>query len=406
MAYYQIILRKKGDVTAKRVVFVEAPSEATAREVNASTGWDVTSVSLLTDKPKGRIKRARTKILKGEPLVLLCRGLASMVGAGITLQEALKFYAGGLEDKELSRWLTDVRSKMLGGVSAAPAFAASGHFDDVFVGLVAAGSESASIEQALNAIADRTEMVSKFKTEFLTATGMPTAVLLIAICTFVYGMCNTVPEIRKLVESFHAEPDGFSKFVFNVSSITQAVWPVVFAVALSLLVTLIVMRPLREAILLFCMSRWRLLRNMIMGLRQLLILSSMAMLTRNGVQVRDALGTTADIAKGSVMESELRIAQGHYVRGMVLSMALEKYTSFDRAVIHLVLIGEIASTLPEQFERLTVMYSNMTSQAMKIFTRSASILAMVAALAMIGFVFAGTMLPVILLGPRIMRSAH
>lgn len=407
MAYYQLVLRRIGSLTEKRVISVEAATADLARERGGSSEWDVAACTQLDERPPGRVVKIRSKIVKGEPLVLLCRGLSSMLYAGITLEESLYLYADGLEDKELASWLRDTRKRMVDkGVRASDAFASTGHFDEVFVGLVEAGGESASMPQALDAIADRTEMLARFRTEFLTATGIPLAVMVIANVVFIAAMCNVIPQIESLVKGFNAEPDGFSSFVFATSHLVQTIWPIYVACVIGLVGVFICSPAIRHTVLGFLMQRFRVLRNMIMGLRQLLVLSSMSLLIGNGIRPDNALTTTAKIMRNTPTEGELREIYRRYTTGMALSMAFERYGSFDKQVVHMIKIGEKSSSLEDQFKRLALMYEKTTTQAMKLFTKAAGFSSIVIALAMIGFVFAGTMLPVVLLGPRIMKAAQ
>ncbi len=407
MAYYQLVLRRKGSSTEKRILCVEAATADLAREKGGRGDWDVTVCKQLSARPSGRVIKVRSKIVRGEPLVRLCRGLAAMLEAGITLEEALFYYSDGLEDKALARWLQDARARMLSkGVKAADAFASTGHFDEVFIGLVEAGGESASMPQALEAIADRTEMLSRFRTSFLTATGIPTAVMLVANVIFIAAMCNVIPQIESLVLGFNAKPDGFSALVFNTSHIVKGIWPVYVAALIGLVGVFSFSPAIRNTILSFFMSKIKVLRNMIMGLRQLLVLSSMALLTKNKIRPDDALITTARIMKNTPMEGELKEIHRRYTSGMALSMAFEKYGSFDKQVFHMIKIGEKSTSLEVQFERLSRMYEKTTTQAMGIFTKAAGFSTMIIALIMIGFVFSGTMLPVVLMGPKIMKAAQ
>lgn len=406
--YFQVILRNKKQVTEKKVAYLDAPTEGIAAEAAGVKfkGYEVTALVALPGKPKHRAIRIRSKILRGEPLIRLCRGVASMVEAGITLEEAIYFYSDGLEDKKLAKWLLTIRDRMRAGVPSASAFRESGHFDDVFCGLVEAGTKSASLNAAFESIADRTEMVSKFKSEFLKAVGMPVAVLCISIAIFIASMCNAVPQIESLVDSFNTEPEGFVAFVFAASHFTQNFWPFFVFGALAFIFAFIALPTFRESVLSLAMSRVKVLRDMIMGLRQLLIISSMSMLTNNKISIRDALETTARIVKGSPMAKDLETVSERYVKGLALSAALEKYSSFDKAVIHMIRIGEASSSIEVQLERLTKMYERLTSQATAIFTRFSSVTAMLCALTMIGFVFAGTVLPSVLIGPKLMQSAR
>jgi type II secretory pathway component PulF len=100
--------------------------------------------------------------------------------------------------------------------------------------------------------------------------------------------------------------------------------------------------------------RWRVAREMVMGLRQLMVVGTMGMIVRNGGSVLEALGCAGKVVGGTPLGSELGVVAEKYEQGFTLAEAVRRFTSCDKAVSHMIGAGEKGGTLPEQLLLLTV----------------------------------------------------
>jgi type II secretory pathway component PulF len=68
--------------------------------------------------------------------------------------------------------------------------------------------------------------------------------------------------------------------------------------------------------------------------------------------------------------------------------------------------GERGGTLPEQLALLTDMYEEQTNDAMEVFVAVTGFLTLLISCALIGFVFLSSILPTVLMGPKMMQAMH
>jgi type II secretory pathway component PulF len=194
--------------------------------------------------------------------------------------------------------------------------------------------------------------------------------------------------------------------LFKLSHFTQKVWVVVVAGLLGSVFSFLFIEKVRSAVVFFMMARWRLLRKLIMGMRQLLFLGSMDMLHSNGITLSKAVEISAKSLKGTPMYEELLIAGRRYLEtGLPFSDAIRKFTSCDAQVAHLIAIGERSSSLDTQLKLLTNMYEEEVDQVVNEFATVVNVIVLMSAAGLITMVFIGAFLPIFLMGPKMMAGS-
>jgi len=161
----------------------------------------------------------------------------------------------------------------------------------------------------------------------------------------------------------------------------------------------------RNTILGLAMSKWALLRQLIMSLRQMTFLGTIKLLHANGINLAKAIRVSANSVKGTPFYNELREAADKYENsGVPLSTAFSKYTSVDSQVVHMLSIGEKSASLDTQLDMLATMYEEDAENAMGTFTATINFIVLLIAVGLIAAVFIGTFLPIFLMGPKMMQS--
>ena len=345
-------------------------------------------------------------LMKPKELIRFCRGMASMLRARLTTADALMFYGDGHGNPIIKQGLAGIRKEIENGAPAFIGFKKSGMFDDKIVGLIKAGSDSGQLHKAFAAIGDRLKKERAMKAKMKKATMIPCFVIFALMCIFVIAQCKVVPQIEGMLADFKATPDPFSAFVFQVSHVTRKVWPAFFTVVIGSLLTVIYVRPVRDFVMAVGMSRMRLLRDLIMGMRQMSFLGSLNMLHSNGITLAKSMETAAESVKNTPMFDELIEAGKRYQEtGIPFSEAIKKFTSCDQQVAHMISIGEKSSSLVDQLDLLVELYEEDTEAAVDAFAAWVNLATLMIAGVLITFVFIGSFLPVFLMGPKMMEAA-
>jgi type II secretory pathway component PulF len=360
-------------------------------------------------KGRSKVKAAAEKQKKATPfprkqLIVLCNSVAAMLDAQIPLPRALEFYNARVNKEDLRKTLQAVAAGVDRGDDNHKAFAATGRFDSTFIGLVKAGTMASNLSAALRALARRMKTNADFQGKLRKALLTPCGVLVFLWCLLIYSMTGLVPNVEKMLKDMRVEPDTFSAVVFAFSHFFQAVYiPTTIATIIFLLLCWR-SRSFRDMMFKLLLSRWKLLRAIVMGFRQLTFLGTFDMLIANNIPIADALDTAARTLKNTPHEKELLEAKSKVALGMNLGEAIRKYATFDPQLSHMVEIGEKASNLSEQLRLLRDLYEEETAQRIEFFTGFVGLVSKVATVTLIAGIYLGTYLPIIMAGVKMMAG--
>jgi type II secretory pathway component PulF len=404
MATYVVTL-KRGlaaagkNSTSNRVVKVAAPDGKTAMQIAESGGW-----SSIRAVPELETKTKRVEPFPRKPLIVLCNSVAAMLDAQIPLPRALEFYTARVVKEDLRLTLKSIAVAVDRGDDNHKAFQATGRFDPTFVGLVRAGTMASNLSAALRALSRRMKTNAEFSSKLRKALLTPCAIMVFLWFVLIYSMTMLMPTVEKMLKDMRVEPDAFSGAIFWFSHFFQVIYmPVTIAMVVLLLLTWR-SRAFRTTLFKFLMDRWKILREIVMGFRQLTFIGTFEMLIANNIPMSDALDTCSRTLKNTAHEKELQEVKSRLALGMNLGEAVRKYTTFDSQLSHMLEVGEKASNMAEQLRLLRDLYEEETAQRIEMFTEFVGVASKIVTVTIIAGIYLGTYMPIVMAGPKIMNS--
>ena len=350
-------------------------------------------------------KPKKVREFNKKELVDLFRGLGSMLRAQINTADALKYYSQGLPNKVMVDAMLHIREDINCGINVHEAFRRTGRFSETIIGLIQAGSDAGQLHHAFQSLATRLKSELFFQKQLKKATITPGVIIAVLVGAFIISQVKIVPQVEEMLSGVGAKPDGMTAISFQVSHFTQAVWPFFIATVVGVAVVIVRSGHVRSLILGFVMSKWRLLRLLVMSLRQMTFISTIGLLHSNGINLAKSIRVSANSVRNTPFYDELRMAADKYEHsGVPLSTAFAKYTSVDSQVTHMLSIGEKSASLDSQLSMLSEMYEEDSQNHMNAFAAAISFIVLIIAVALIAAVFIGTFLPIFLMGPKMMQS--
>lgn len=332
------------------------------------------------------------------------RSFASMLKAQINTADAIKYYSHGHPNKDLVASLTEIHKDVNKGVPIHDAFRKSQRFDDMTIGLIQAGSDAGQLDTAFAELGKRIKSDMFFRKKIRKLIMMPCIVIPILLIAFIISQVKIVPQVEKMMSGM--EPKGIVKLSFEVSHFTQKVWPFVLLTLAAIAITVWKSTAVKNLISNIAMARVRVVRLMIMSLRQMTVLSTIRLLYANGINLAKSLRVAANSVSKTPFYGEMRKAADMYEKsGVPLSSAFSKYTSVDPQVCHMLAIGEKSASLDVQLGMLSDMYEEDAEQLMDDFSQFISLMVMIIAVLLIAAVFLGTFMPIFMMGPQMMQDA-
>jgi len=347
----------------------------------------------------------KVKPFNKKELVHMFRGVGSMLRAQINTADALKYYSQGLPNKSMADTLDGVRVDIERGMNIHEAFRRTGRFSDTIIGLIQAGSDAGQLHEAFKSLSERMTSEMHFQKALRKATVTPSVIISVLILAFIVSQVKIVPQVEEMLSGVGAEPDGITAISFQISHFTQNTWWIFVSGIVASAIIIAQSKKVQSFLLGLGMSKWRLLRMLVMSLRQMTFIGTVRLLHSNGINLAKSIRVSANSVKNTPFYDELRNAADKYENaGVPLSTAFAKYTSVDPQVTHMLSIGEKSASLDMQLEMLCEMYEEDANNYMAAFAATVSFLVLVIAVMLIAAVFVGTFLPIFLMGPKMMES--
>ena len=292
--------------------------------------------------------------LRTAELALLTRQLATLIGAGLPIDEALGALSEQAENERQRALTVALRSRVMEGASLAQAMAEfPDSFPDVFRATVGAGEQSGRLDSVLEKLADYAEARDALKQKILAALAYPVLLTIVA-CAVVAGLLTwVVPQIVGVFENLHQALPLATRALIALSAFVRA-WGwllVLVLVAFAVLARLLLL--LREDM----RRRWHatLLRlpfigRLVRAANTARATRTLALLAGSAVPLLDALGIAAQVVPNLPMRDALRRAAFKVREGSAFSRALGESGLFPPVALRLVASGERSGQLPRMLD--------------------------------------------------------
>ncbi len=350
------------DSQGKRVKSVaEADSESQLFEILKKKGYAVLEVR--------RVDSRRQVAVFGVPLgelSIFSRQLATMVGAGLRIKDALVILSNqvvfsGRFRKTIERMVIAIE----GGASFSSALQAQGIFDSVFINLVAAGEEGGVLDKSLEKAADFYESSKRLQDEVKSAMAYPTFVLVFAIGVIFIISFYILPN---LISAFGSIPtSGVIKFLMSVSNFIRVRWSSVLLIGVLATLGLYLFMKTRYAIY---------LKDFLAGLfppaaklRYMMAVErfcrTLSVLTASGVLLTKAVEMSALASNNPKIIRKSKLIVERVREGASLKQALLESGVFPQIVYELVGTGEETGKLEEVLGKVAEFYEDQVRVGVK-----------------------------------------
>jgi len=282
-------------------------------------------------------------------LALLTRQLATLIGAGLPIDEALGALSEQAENERQRGLTVSLRARVMEGASLAQALAEFPEsFPEIFRATVAAGEQSGRLEIVLEKLADYAEARDALKQKILAALAYPLLLTLVAVAVVAGLLTWVVPQIVGVFQNLHQALPLATRALIALSAFLRG-WG-----WLLLLVLIAAAVAARVALRADAMRyRWHelLLRMPLVGrltraANTARATRTLALLADSAVPLLDALGIAAQVVPNLPMREALRRAAFKVREGSAFSRALGESGQFPPVALRLIASGERSGELP------------------------------------------------------------
>ncbi|MEX6502072.1 GspF family T2SS innner membrane protein variant XcpS [Pseudomonas zhanjiangensis] len=292
--------------------------------------------------------------LGARDLALLTRQLATLIQAALPIEEALRAAAAQARLPRIQSMLLAVRARVLEGhglASSLQAFPAA--FPELYRATVAAGEHAGHLGPVLEQLADYTEQRQQSRQKIQLALLYPLILMCASLLIVGFLLGYVVPDVvRVFVDSGQTLPALTRGLIVLSDWVKGWGW-------LALLILLLGPVALRWALRDEAFRRrWHglLLRlplfgGLIRATDCARFASTLAILTRSGVPLVEALGIGAEVIANRLIRDEVVVVARKVREGGSLTRALEASGQFPPMMLHMIASGERSGELDQMLAR-------------------------------------------------------
>jgi general secretion pathway protein F len=336
---------------------LNADSARAARSDLRAQGLVPVSVEAINNNADGGARQRRSffsERLSSVELALFTRQLASLLEAGLPLEQSLTALLEQSERTFIRDIIASVRSEVMAGAALSDALKQHpDDFADIYCALVASGEQIGHLARVLSRLADyierRNALVQKVKLAFT----YPAIVTVVAFAIVIFLLTYVVPQIVSVFANTKQKLPLLTVLMLAVSDFVRVYG---WLVALLGIAAFSVWRlALKNPEIKMRWHQW-LLTAPVYGkfersLNTSRFASTLAITTGSGVPILRALQTSRETLSNVAMRAQVEDATASVREGVSLARALSAHKYFPPMLIHMIRAGEVTGELPAMLER-------------------------------------------------------
>lgn len=302
---------------------IEADSARQARTLLRARGLTPLLVDALGAQATKRGGSSFGKRLSAQENALVTRQLASLLVAGLPLDEALAALADQAERAYVGELLAAIRAEVVGGSSLSVALAQHPKdFPDIYRALVSAGEHSGNLGLVLSRLADYIESRNALTSKIKLAFTYPAIVTVVAFAIVIFLLSYVVPQVVSVFANTKQKLPTLTIIMLWLSDFVRN-WGWLAAIVLVAL-GLLIRNLLKQPALRLSWHKWLLTAplfgKLVRGYNTARFASTLAILTSAGVPILRGLQAAGETLnnvalKTNVEDASTRVRQGLRWRG-------------------------------------------------------------------------------------------
>ena len=298
----------------------------------------------------------------------MTRQLATMLGAGLALDQSFKVLASQGDNKYLQSVSAQVIKDLEQGQSLSNALGRfKDVFDPVFVSVVRSGESSGQLDKVLDQLANQLEMSQDFNGKVRAALFYPAFILLAMVGIIVVMMIYVIPQLKTVFKETGASLPWTTSFIVAMSDFTvKFYWLEAIVVLILGILGYLFFRTENGG------SFWDKLKIKLPILKELYVqiymarfCRTMSMLAKAGVPIIETLAITSDVIQNRVYAASLKNISAQVERGIPMSVPMQRDKNFPVLVSEMLMVGEQTGKMDTVLGKLGDFYENETDALIK-----------------------------------------
>ena len=398
-------------------VFSYTATDDTGRKIQGSAEAE-TREELVTRLAQTGIKIQQIKETKGKmvqskakgsmfrrvglrDLSIFCRQFSTMINAGVSLVRCLTVLESQTRNPNLKAIIADIREEIEGGATLSRSMGKYPRvFSTLFIGLIRAGEIGGVLDETMARLADFLESSMELRRKVKSAMTYPMVVLFVAAGIVIGLMTFIFPKFMQLFTDLEVGEDQMptpTKILKATSDFILGKW--YFAIAIAVIVGIGFMHLIRTKFGRKYFDLFKLKMPVFGKINQQLALSrfarTLSTLIESGVQILQAMETTAGAVQNVIFENAIMDARAGVREGEPIAGPLEASKMFPPMVIHMISIGEETGALDAMLEKIAEFYEAEVDAALESLAATIEPVMIVLLGGIVGFIVIAMFMPLI-----------
>ncbi|MGE0622606.1 MAG: type II secretion system inner membrane protein GspF [Pseudomonadales bacterium] len=289
--------------------------------------------------------------------VLFTRQLATLIGAGLPVEEALSAIAQQSERQSVRSLVMAIRSKVLEGHSLAGSLGDYPRsFSHLYRSTISAGEQSGYLDRVLENLANYEERQFESRRDVDMALLYPVLLTLFAFGIVGALMIYVVPDMIGVLENMGQELPLSTRILIALSEFAQSWWwLLIIGVVLIVAATRWILQQPGARL---AWDRQKLslplLARITRSANAARYANTLSILTSSGVPLVEAMNIAAEVVSNQWLKRRLADATQRVSEGSSLRVALEGVGYFPPMLLHMVASGESSGELDAMLEKVAV----------------------------------------------------
>lgn len=326
---------------------LEAASAAAARQSLRGKGWMPLELSEQAARAVAGGRTKATPRLPLQALNLVTRQMATLLGSGLRIEEALTTIASG-QPARVATILLNVRAAVMEGRSFADALATYPQaFSEYYCASVRAGEQAGKLDQVMAHLAAHVEHRSRNRQSVQLALLYPALLGIVSLAIITLLMTYVVPDIVKVFRDRGADLPLLTRALIAVSAAMRSygLFALLALMALALAAAQALNNPRNRLRLHGFLAQGRITCQLVQRLNATQCAGTLATLLQSQVPLVEALSASADVVANLHIRARVREATEKVRQGMSLQRAMSEAQVFPPMMIAMVASGEASGHL-------------------------------------------------------------
>ena len=393
MRYKYVAYNSTGEETAG---VIEADSQERAEELLWQSNLTISRISKIATAVSLDEILPTIFGVKRQDLVTFSRDMASLIGSGIPLLQALRMLRDQTGKASLRRILVEILTSLESGNSFSQSCAKHpAVFPPLFLRLIEIGEEIGSLELVFRQITNHYEKELLLGARIRGALTYPIMVILLAISAILIMVNFVVPAMMGLFTEFKAQLPLVTRILIAVAGILKTYGPQVsVGIALVSVLTYVYLKtPTGKRRKDYFFMGMPVVGQIVRKLNIGRIARTMVIMQRAGVPLTEILKVLVQTTQNIAFKEALTEVEKAVRQGKLLSQAFGSQPLFTPLLVQMISVGEQTGRLETNMETLANYYEQETDRAINRATELIEPVMILGAGGLVGFIAVSIITP-------------